>query len=327
MRQVFFTWQGGEPTILGVPYFEEIIALQNRLVPEGMTFTNAIQTNGMLLTDDWGRFLRDNRFLVGLSIDGPQKLHDRYRVDRANRPTFQAVMKGLEVLQRHDVPHNALTVVNRYNATRGREVYTFLKGAGFTHVQFIPIVERTRGGIQLVGAPQSETGVDLTVTDWSARPKSYGKFLCDIFDLWYRHDIGKISVQHFDVMLGKWKGDRFGLCIFAETCGDNLALGHNGNVYSCDHYVYPEYLLGNILNTPLSDMVQSDRQAQFGHDKRDSLTEQCKSCTYRFACNGGCPKHRFATSAGGEAGHNYFCQAYTMFFNHAQSRLGQLAQA
>jgi len=327
MQQVNFAWQGGEPTILGVPYFKDIVALQKQLAPGGMTFTNAIQTNGMLLDDNWGAFLSENRFLVGISIDGPQKIHDRYRVGQENRPTFRAVMKGIEILQLYQVSHNALTVVNRYNATKGQEVYTFLKGAGFNHIQFIPIVERTRGGDQLAGAPRSETGTDLEITDWSARPKSYGKFLCDIFDIWYRKDVGKISVQHFDVMLGKWMGEKYGLCVFAETCGDSLALEHNGNLYACDHYVYPEYLLGNILNTPLVEMVYSDRQAKFGRDKRDYLTNQCKSCPFKFACNGGCPKHRFATSALGEPGHNYFCESYTMFFKHAKDRLALLARS
>jgi uncharacterized protein len=326
MQEVSFAWQGGEPTMLGVDYFRKIVALQKRFASQGVRVTNAFQTNGMLLDDDWGAFLHDNGFLVGISIDGPKKVHDRYRVDRAGRPTFDKVMRGLEVLQRHNVEHNALTTVQRANGGKGKEVYRFLKGLGFEFMQFIPIAERNGSG-GLAGAPQVDMDPGNSVTDWSVSPRAYGKFLCDVFDTWFRNDIGKVFVQHFDVMLGKWVGDQDSLCVFAETCGNGLALEHDGSLYSCDHYVYPQYRLGNIAETPMRDLLWTERQVEFGQMKKDSLTSQCRGCTYRFACNGGCPKHRFARARDGEDGHNYFCEGYTMFFRHTDERLRAMARA
>ncbi len=325
MREVPFAWQGGEPTMLGVDYFRDIVALQKKHAPQGIAISNAFQTNGTLLDDNWGAFLKDNQFLVGLSIDGPKKVHDRYRVDRAGRPTFEAVMRGLEVLKRFEVDHNALCTVHRANSGKGKETYAFLKGAGFDYLQFIPIAERN-GADGLAGAPQVDMDPGNSVTEWSVSPRAYGKFLCDIFDTWFRKDIGKVFVQFFDVQVGLWLDGRSSLCIFAETCGNGLALEHDGSLYSCDHYVYPEYRLGRITDTPLRDMLWTDRQADFGQDKRDSLTAQCQSCAFRFACNGGCPKHRFATARDGEAGHNYFCESYTMFFQHAGDRLKEMTR-
>lgn len=325
MAEVHFAWQGGEPTLLGVDYFRTIVGLQKRYTPVGVRVANAFQTNGILLNDDWGRFLRDHGFLVGISVDGPRRIHDRYRIDRAGRPTFDAVMRGLEVLQRHRIDHNALTTVHRANAGKGREVYRFLKGLGFEFIQFIPIAERSSGDT-LAGAPQVDRDPGNSVTEWSVAPRAYGKFLCDVFDTWFRHDIGAINVQFFDVQVGLWMGRPSSLCVFAETCGTGLALEHDGSLYSCDHYVYPEYRLGHIAQRPMRDMLWSARQEAFGADKIASLTAQCRSCTYRFACNGGCPKHRFATARDGEAGHNYFCESNTMFFRHAGERLHRIAQ-
>ena len=325
MAEVSFAWQGGEPTMLGVGFFEKVVALQRRYAPAATKVTNAFQTNGMLLDDAWGGFLRDHGFLVGISIDGPKKVHDRYRVDRAGRPTFDKVMAGLDVLQRHEVEHNALTTIHRANGGKGREIYRFLKGLGIEFMQFIPIAER-RGADGLAGAPQVDMDPGNTVTDWSVSPRAYGKFLCDVFDIWFKADIGKVFVQHFDVQLGLWMGRPSSLCVFAETCGNALALEHDGSLYACDHYVYPDYRLGRITETPLRDMVWSDRQAAFGQDKAARLTAQCHRCSYRFACNGGCPKHRFAKSRDGEAGHDYFCESHTMFFRHAGDRLRAMAR-
>ncbi len=325
MREIQFAWQGGEPTMLGLDYFQKIVALQNKHLPANVTASNALQTNGTLLDDDWGHFFKDNGFLVGISIDGPKNIHNRYRVDRAQRPTFDAVMRGLEVLQKHEVEHNALTVVNRANGGKGKEVYKFLKGLGFEFIQFIPIAERALGDT-LAKAPQVDMDPGNSVTPWSVSPRAYGKFLCDVFDTWFRNDIGDIFVQFFDVQLGLWMGRGASLCVFAETCGNGLALEHDGSLYACDHYVYPEYRLGNISETPLQHMIWSDRQIEFGQDKASNLTEQCKSCHFRFACNGGCPKQRFATSRTGEAGHNYFCESYTMFFRHTQERLQNMSR-
>ncbi|MCP5075549.1 MAG: anaerobic sulfatase maturase [Rhodobacteraceae bacterium] len=326
MREVGFAWQGGEPTILGVPYFDEIVALQNKYCPQGIKVTNSLQTNGILLDNEWGRFLKDNEFLVGISIDGPKAVHDRYRVDRAGRPTFDGVMRGLDVLQDHDVEYNALTVVQRQNGAKGKAVYKFLKGLGIEFMQFIPIVERSADGKILSGPPQQEADPDLVVTSWSVSPIVYGKFLCDIFDVWFKRDKGKVFVQFFDTQLGLWMGHGSSLCVLAETCGSALALEHNGNLYSCDHFVYPEHLLGNIAEKPLRQMVWSEAQQKFGQDKSDNLTAQCRSCSFRFACNGGCPKHRFGKSRDGEVGHNYFCQSYLMFFRHAGQRMTQMAR-
>lgn len=325
MPEVPFTWQGGEPTMLGLEYFRQILALQRKHAPKGIKITNSLQTNGTLLDDDWGMFLKDNGFLVGISIDGPKKVHDRYRIDRAGRPTFDAVMRGLEVLQRHGVEYNVLTAVHRANAGKGKEIYQFLKGLGVEFMQFIPIVERVRDGA-LAGVPQVDMHPDNTVTPWSVSPRAYGKFLTDVFDIWFRHDIGEIYVQVFDVQLGLWMGHGSSLCVFAETCGAGLALEHDGGLYACDHYVYPEYRLGTITETPLRDLVWTEGQRDFGEDKRNGLTAQCKACSFRFACNGGCPKHRFATARDGEAGHNYFCESHMMFFRHAGARLRQMAQ-
>ncbi|WP_424942017.1 anaerobic sulfatase maturase [Aliiroseovarius crassostreae] len=325
LPEVQFAWQGGEPTMLGVDYFRKIVALQAKHLPAHLTATNAFQTNGILLDEDWGRFLHDHGFLVGLSVDGPKKIHDHYRVDRAGRPTFDAVMRGLEVLQRHKVDHNALCTVHRANGGKGKEVYKFLKGLGFNHIQFIPIVERVGAG-GLAGAPQVDRDPGNSVSKWSVSPRVYGKFLCEVFDQWFRNDLGRVFVQFFDTQVGVWMGQASSLCVFAETCGNALALEHDGSLYSCDHYVYPEYRLGRITDTPMRDMIWSDRQAQFGRDKTDALTEQCRACDYRFACHGGCPKHRFATSKSGDPGHNYFCESYTMFFRHAGARLRGLGQ-
>lgn len=326
MPEIMFAWQGGEPTMLGVDYFRQIVALQKRHAVQSIPISNAFQTNGILLNDDWGRFLNENGFLVGISIDGPKKVHDRYRVDRAGRPTFDAVMRGLEVLQRHEVEHNALTVVQRANGGKGKEIYNFLKGLGIDFMQFIPIVERAQTDGSLASAPQVDMDPGNAVTPWSVSPRAYGKFLCDVFDTWFKQDIGKVYVQFFDTQLGLWLGRGSSLCVFAETCGNGLAMEHDGSLYSCDHYVYPEYRLGNLNDTHLRDMLWTDRQLQFGRDKSENLTAQCKACSYRFACNGGCPKHRFALSKDGEDGQDYFCESHTMFFRHAGQRLQDMAQ-
>ncbi|MHA1547348.1 MAG: anaerobic sulfatase maturase [Alphaproteobacteria bacterium] len=325
--EVVFAWQGGEPTILGVDYFREIVALQKKHRPDGLTVRNSIQTNGMLLNDEWGQFLKEHDFLVGISIDGPRKLHDRYRVDRAGRPTFDTVMRGLDLLQAHQVEHNALTVVHRDNALKPREIYSFLRGKGIEFLQFIPIVERSSDGEQLSGVPQlDDDGDDPSVTSWSVRPRAYGKFLCDIFDIWVKRDVGQIFVQHFDVQLGLWMGRPSALCWFSEECGQGLAMEHNGDLYACDHYVYPEYRLGNIMETPLTEMAWSQEQQAFGRDKAAGLPGQCRACEFRFACNGGCPKHRFARTSDGEDGLNYLCEAYLRFSRHAGPKLTEMAQ-
>ncbi len=325
MPEAHFAWQGGEPTLLGVDYFRKIVELQKKYLPEGMKVSNALQTNGILLDDNWGHFLKDSGFLVGISIDGPKKVHDRYRRTRSDLGTFDAVMKGLDVLQHHGVEHNALTVVQRASGGKGKEVYQFLKSLGITFMQFIPIAERN-GTDGLAGAPQVDMDPGNYVTQWSVNPRAYGKFLCDVFDTWFKSDIGEIYVQYFDVQLGLWMGRPSSLCVYAETCGNGLALEHDGSLYSCDHHVYPEYRLGNVTETPMRDMLWTDRQQDFGEAKKTGLTAQCRACKFRFACNGGCPKHRFSTSRDGEEGHQYFCESYQMFFAHAGDRMRDMAR-
>lgn len=312
-----FAWQGGEPTILGVDFFEKVVELERKHA-RGRQITNAIQTNGVLLDDRWGEFLARNGFLVGISVDGPPEIHDHYRVDKGGKPTFDRVMNGIRVLKRHGVPFNTLTVVTSRSTRQPLEVYRFLKEIGSGYMQFIPIVERTAerpasDGLVLI---QPSFRGRAEVTPWSVEPLAFGNFLCRIFDEWVRHDVGRQFVQLFDVALEIWVGMGASLCVFGETCGRALAMEHTGDVYSCDHFVYPENRLGNIMDAPLADMVESAQQRTFGLAKRDLLPRYCRECDVRFACNGECPKHRFATTPDGEAGLNYLCAGYKAFFHH-----------
>ena len=327
--EVTFAWQGGEPTLLGVDFFRRVVDLQKRYAG-GKKISNALQTNGTLLDDEWCRFLHDEGFLIGLSIDGPCELHDYYRVDKSGKPTFDQVMRGMELLKSHDVEFNTLVVVNRRNQGHPLEVYEFLKKHGSGFIQFIPLVERAGDGTTFghdhyrretfAPPPQSQTPNGKSqispVTPWSVEPLAYGDFLCRIFDQWVRRDVGRTFVQIFDIMLGVWSGMEAALCVFRERCGRAMALEHNGDLYSCDHYVYPDYKLGNITRQHMAALVGSDRQVKFGDDKFDTLPQYCRSCDVRFACNGECPKHRFMITPDGEAGLNYLCAGYKKFFGH-----------
>ncbi len=320
--EINFAWQGGEPTLLGVDFFKKVVSFQKKYA-DGKKINNAFQTNGTLLDDEWCDFLAKNNFLIGLSVDGPKALHDTYRVDKGQKPTFDKVMEGLALLKKHHVEFNTLTVVNRANSKKPLEVYRFLKEIGSGFIQFIPLVERAadegakQKGLDLAEPPlPKKQSPKSPVTNWSVESKQYGKFLVEIFDEWVRKDVGKIYVQIFDVALGNWMGMGSGLCVFAEKCGVALAMEHNGDLFSCDHYVYPQYKLGNILNQSIGEMVNSEQQKKFGSDKFDSLPKYCMQCEVRFACNGECPKHRFIKTPDGEAGLNYLCPAYKQFFNH-----------
>ncbi|MBP6863825.1 MAG: anaerobic sulfatase maturase [Candidatus Didemnitutus sp.] len=324
---VSFAWQGGEPTLAGVEFFRRAVALQQRYA-NGKTIENALQTNGTLLDDEWGEFLAANKFLVGLSIDGPAALHDAYRVDKGRRPTFTQVMAGLAVLKKHGVEFNTLTTVHRKNSTQPLEVYRFLRSVGSGYLQFIPIVERNAtaqaaeaNGLWLAPPPDHEdaAALDAQVTDWSVRPADFGKFLTTIFDEWIQRDVGKVFVQQFDAALANWIGQPAGVCVFSENCGRALAIEHNGDVFSCDHYVYPRYQLGNLLNTSLAGMVDSPQQQAFGTAKSATLPRYCRECPVRFACHGECPKHRFLQTPHGEPGLNYLCAGYKRFFTHIDS--------
>jgi uncharacterized protein len=296
---VHFTWQGGEPTLLGVPFFERVVALQRRYAG-GRRIENALQTNGVLLDDAWGAFLARHHFLVGLSVDGPQELHDRWRLDRGGAPTFARTRRGLEVLRRHHVAFNTLTCVQRDNAERPLDVYRFLREHGSGFVQFIPIVERDAAG---------------ALAPWSLEPRQLGSFLCAVFDEWVRRDVGRVFVQTFDVALEAWSGRPVSLCVNRETCGAALAIEHNGDVFACDHYVTEGQRLGNVLATPLAELVESEAQRRFGAAKA-GLPERCLSCDVRFACHGGCPKDRFADAGAGRAPLNHLCPSYETFLRH-----------
>jgi uncharacterized protein len=332
-RVVHFAWQGGEPTLLGVEFYREVVALQARYA-QGKTIENAFQTNGVLLDDAWGAFLAEHHFLVGISIDGPAHLHDAYRVDKGGRPTFAQVMAGLEVLKKHRVEFNTLTTVHRKNARQALEVYRFLRKAGSGYMQFIPIVERDAAataaeanGLWLAPPPDHEdaAALDDQVTPWSVRPAEFGTFLIQIFDEWVQHDVGKVFVQQFDAALANWAGQPAGICVFSENCGRALAVEHNGDLYSCDHYVYPRYKLGNLMNSSLAGLVDSPQQQAFGLAKSATLPRYCRECPVRFACHGECPKHRFLTTPAGEPGLNYLCAGYKKFFTHIDSPMKTMA--
>ena len=325
-REIWFAWQGGEPTMLGLDYFREIVALQRKHASPDLVIHNALQTNGTLIDEDWCRFLHEEQFLVGLSLDGPPHLHDHYRRDRRDLPTSSRVLSAWDLLTRHRVETNVLCVVNNRNAKSALEVYRYLRGLGVQFMQFIPVVERIGRNGELAGPPCVDDD-GFSVTPWSVRPRDYGRFLCTIFDEWVRRDVGRVFVQVFDLLLGVWMGRPPSLCIFAETCGTGLALEHNGDLYACDHFVYPEYRLGNITQTPIGTLASLPEQQQFGLDKKTGLPEACKQCQWRFACHGGCPKHRFLPTTADDPGRvNYFCEANRMFFTHADPYLTTMAR-
>lgn len=316
---VTFTWQGGEPTLLGLDYFKKVIDLQKKY-SAGKTIENAFQTNGTRLNDNWCKFFTDNNILVGISIDGEEHNHDHYRKTNAGGPTFKRAMKGVELLHKNKVDFNTLSVVNSYNVNFASETYRFLKRIGSRFIQFLPVVERTTlnpepGTLNLVGPDY--TG-DARVTEWSVSGADFGKFLITIFNEWVRSDVARYYVQIFDTTLANYVGEMPGLCVFSETCGDALVMEHNGDLFSCDHYVYPEYLLGNIKETPMIDMVKSQRQFDFGINKRNKLPRYCLICEVRYACHGECPKHRFLKSPDGQPGLNYLCEGYKRFFKHVE---------
>lgn len=302
--EITIAWQGGEPTLMGVDFFRRAVAHAEACAGPGRTLHHTIQTNGTLLTDEWCAFLREKQFLVGISIDGPPPLHDRYRVDKQGRASSDRVLAGLERLQAAGVEWNVLCTVHAANQDAPLEVYRYFRddlGAGF--VQFIPIVERVE-----------ETSPELT--DRSVDPEAWGRFLIAVFDEWTRHDVGEVFVQMFDAALASWYGAPAGLCIFAETCGNAVALEHNGDLYSCDHFVDPEHLLGNITDTHMVELLASPAQRAFGTAKRDTLPTQCRECPVLFACRGECPKNRVLRTATGEAGLNHLCAGYLAFFTH-----------
>lgn len=316
-NSVIFSWQGGEPMLLGLPFFRRAIRLCHHY-GQGGEIHHTLQTNGILLNKEWAAFLSQHRFMVGLSIDGPEALHDRYRVSRSGKGSHRSAMQALSLLQRFQVDFNTLTVVGRHNVTHAREVYEFLRRCGSRHMQFIPLVERVTtdsGSLLKLVTPDTQKA---RLAPWSVPSRQYGEFLSQIFDIWIRQDIDQIEVQMFDVALAAWTGQSPVLCVHAESCGHAFALEANGDLYNCDHYVYPEHLLGNIHQHSIDMMNNSESAIAFGHAKKLTLTADCKSCQFRFVCHGGCPKHRFAHSPSGSNGHNYLCAGYQQFFRHIQ---------
>jgi uncharacterized protein len=319
--KVTVAWQGGEPTLMGLDFYRRAIAYQNRYQRPGMTFENTMQTNGTLLNDAWCEFFRDNSFLIGISIDGSRELHDAHRVDKSGRPTFERVMRGLRLLQKHGVEYNILTTVNRLNADHPLKVYRFLRDeAGATWMQFIPAIERLNDA----GVSLCQEGT--TVSERSVLPEQFGNFLSTIFDEWVRNDVGEVFVQTFEATVRNWLGlSSSGMCVFDATCGQGLALEHNGDLYSCDHFVEPKHLLGNIRETHMIDLAGADQQHTFGRDKLATLPRYCRECAVGFACKGECPKNRFLTTPDGEPGLNYLCAGYRAFFQHVDRPLKIMA--
>ncbi len=311
--QVTVAWQGGEPTLMGVDFYRRAVDLQNKYRKPGMSFLNTMQTNGTLLTDEWCEFFKEHDYLIGISIDGPRELHDAYRVNKRGEGSFDKVMRGLRLLQKHTVEYNVLSTVNRINADFPLEVYRFLRDdAGTDWMQFIPVVER----VDEHGNPAHLRG--MLASERSVLPEQFGSFLITIFDEWVHNDVGSVFVQTFEAAARNFAGMTSGMCVFNETCGLGLALEHNGDLYSCDHFVDPDYLLGSIEDTTIGALISGQRQYEFGQDKRDSLPQYCLDCNVRFACHGECPKNRFLTTPDGEPGLNYLCAGFKQFFHHIE---------
>lgn len=296
---VVFTWHGGETLMRNIDFYKKAILLQKKYAG-GRQIDNTLQTNGTLLTDDWCRFFKENNFLIGISIDGPQQFHDKYRKTKDKRPSFYKVMKGIELLKKHDVDFNVMAVVNDYNVDYPLDFYNFFKSIGAQFIQFSPIVEQIEGKM----AP------------WNVPADKWGDFLIAIFDEWVKQDVGQVFIQMFDSALANWVGAEPGVCIFAKECGHAGVMEFNGDVYACDHFVFPEYKIGNIYSSSLMEMMYSPKQINFGKDKYEMQPQQCKRCKYQFACRGECPKNRIIETADGEKGLNYLCQGYYKFFDH-----------
>jgi uncharacterized protein len=318
--RVTVAWTGGEPTLMGLDFYRQAVTYQEKYRKPGMTFENTMQTNGTLLDDDWCEFFKENNFLIGISIDGPRELHDYHRIDKAGQPTFDRVMHGLRLLQKHGVEYNVLVTVNRLTGDYPREIYCFLRDeVGTDWIQFIPVVERMNShGVNLIQMGNK-------VSSRSVLPEQFGRFLIQVFDEWVYNDVGQVFVQTFEATLRNWMRLPSGMCVFDPTCGYGLAMEHNGDLYACDHFVEPDYCLGNIQETHMIDMISSDQQFTFGQDKSDRLPHTCLACPVLFACHGGCPKNRFFLTPHGQPGLNYLCAGYKAFFQRVDEPMKVLA--
>lgn len=311
---VTFCWHGGEPLLAGKEFFRKAMELQRRYAGDKQ-IENTLQTNAVLVDEEWCRFFKENNFLVGVSLDGPREIHDAHRRDCGKGPTFDKVMAAIELMNRYGVEYNILATVNSASEGHGAEVYAFLRNIS-SYIQFLPVVEYVKNSDGLsarIVSPDEEGG---ELAPWSVSPLGFGRFMCDVYDEWVVRDVGSRFVQLFDITLANWCAVQPSLCAFCETCGDAMVVEYNGDVYSCDHFVYPEYCLGNIANKRLVEMYDSEEQRAFGRDKREALPMECKRCTYNFLCRGECPKHRFATAGNGEPYMNVLCEGYKMFFRH-----------
>jgi len=338
-KEVVFSWQGGEPTLRGLDFFRKVVALEKKYAPSHMRCENDLQTNGTLLTGEWCEFLREENFLVGLSIDGPRELHDAYRKDKDGTGTFDKVLSAVRLLHKHKVKFATLSCVNRLTGRHPQEVYRFLRDVVRSPwMQFIPIVEPKgfrdtapqhwpAGHMPVVGTPAARPGTaESVVEDWCVDPDDWGAFLCGVFDEWYRRDIGKVYVHYFEAAVETWMGRVNPLCALAPMCGKGLAMEHDGSVYACDHYVYPEYRLGNVQDASLKEMALSSRQEKFGKSKEGTLPEYCRRCEYLFACFGECPKNRFLRAPDGEPGLNYLCSGWKRFFEHIDGGIRKIVK-
>lgn len=318
--EVLFNWHGGEPLLMGLDFYRKAIQLQKKYA-SGKRICNALQTNATLVTAEWAAFFRENGFLIGVSLDGPKDVHDCYRAGKGGGSTSERVVKGIAELYKAGVDYNIMATVNRKSEGRGLEIYQFLKGAGTRFIQFMPVLEHVKDG--RIVSPDEEGS---QIAPWSVSAEGFGRFLCDIFDYWVRHDVGSVFINQFDSTLAMWCGEQPGTCTFAQTCGGNSVIEHNGDLYPCDHFVYEDYRIGNVLETDLRTLMASEKQIRFGIDKRNGLPKKCVTCRWYFACHGECPKHRFNRTDSGEPGLNALCDGYNMFFSHVAPYMERMKQ-
>lgn len=333
MPEITFNWHGGEPLVAGIDFYRKAVALERKYCGDKL-INNTLQTNGTLVDSRWADFFAENRFLVGISIDGPQNVHDRFRSSKSGEPSFRRVMDGLLALRRAGVEFNTLTTVSKASEGHGAEIYSFLKAAGSHYMQFLPVVEKVVYPRTAKSKPDYSARPSMTapesdgdgIATWSVDSIAYGKFLCEIFDIWVKYDVGKYFVGMFDSSLAGWCGVPPGSCTFTETCGNNLAVEHNGDVYVCDHYVYPRYRLGNVRDSSLRDLAASSQALQFGIDKRNTLPRECRRCEFLNICHGGCPQHRLSRASNGEAGKNSLCEGLKMFWRHSAPAMQKMRE-
>jgi len=332
--EVTFNWHGGEPLVMGLDFYRKAVELQQKYAG-GKIVHNTLQTNGTLVTPEWADFFRENNFLIGISIDGPADIHDKFRKDKGGQNTFDKVMRGVNLLRQRGVQFNTMTTVNKASEGRGAEVYRFLKSIGSRYMQFMPVVEHVMYPVDSQGRMQKKARPYIVSPEtpgaylarWSVSSQGFGRFMCDIFDEWWRYDVGRYFVNIFDATLAGYCGAQPGSCAYAATCGGNLVVEHNGDVYPCDHFVYPEYFSGNIGSVPLRQIASSDMQRSFGLNKRNTLPSKCISCKYVNVCHGECPKHRFSKTDNGDTGLSTLCSGYYMFFEHTAPYMLQMRDA